>query len=54
VEDEELAPTMKLRRKAVEQKFADTFARLYDDPAFGLPIPTTPPPDRWKSGQSAG
>jgi long-chain acyl-CoA synthetase len=38
VEEEELTPTMKVRRKEVETKFAATFARLYEDPAFGLDI----------------
>jgi long-chain acyl-CoA synthetase len=38
VEEEELTPTMKVRRKEVETKFASTFARLYEDPGFGLEI----------------
>lgn len=38
VEEEELTPTMKVRRKEIEVKFADTFSKLYDDPAFGLDI----------------
>ena len=36
--EDELTPTMKVRRKAVEKKFADTFTRLYEDPSFGLEV----------------
>lgn len=32
----ELTPTMKLKRKAVEQKFTDLFGRIYDEPGFAL------------------
>jgi len=32
----ELTPTMKLKRKAVEQKFAELFNRIYDEAGFGL------------------
>ena len=32
----ELTPTMKLKRKAIEQKFADLFDRIYDEEDFGI------------------
>jgi long-chain acyl-CoA synthetase len=38
VEDDELTPTLKLKRKNVEAKFQQTFDRLYEDPAFGLVV----------------
>ncbi len=38
VQEEELTPTMKVRRKEIEVKFAEMFTRLYEDPAFGLEI----------------
>jgi long-chain acyl-CoA synthetase len=36
VEEDELTPTLKLKRKNVEAKFHETFDRLYQDEAFGL------------------
>jgi long-chain acyl-CoA synthetase len=36
VEEDELTPTLKLKRKNVEAKFQETFDRLYEDEAFGL------------------
>jgi len=36
--EDELTPTLKLKRKNVETKFKDTFDRLYEDEAFGLPV----------------
>ena len=38
VEDDELTPTLKLKRKNVEAKFQQTFDRLYEDDAFGLVV----------------
>jgi len=38
VEEDELTPTLKLKRKNVEAKFQETFDRLYEDEAFGLPV----------------
>jgi long-chain acyl-CoA synthetase len=38
VAEEELTPTMKVRRKNVESKFAATFDRLYTETDFGLAI----------------
>jgi long-chain acyl-CoA synthetase len=35
VEEDELTPTLKLKRKNVEAKFQETFDRLYEDDAFG-------------------
>ncbi|MGB8329099.1 MAG: long-chain fatty acid--CoA ligase [Polyangiales bacterium] len=36
VEDDELTPTLKLKRKNIEVKFKETFDRMYDDERFGL------------------
>jgi len=38
VEQDELTPTLKLKRKNVEVKFKETFDRLYDDDRFGLVV----------------
>jgi long-chain acyl-CoA synthetase len=38
VEDDELTPTLKLKRKNIEAKFAETFDRLYKDDGFGLVV----------------
>ena len=41
VEEDELTPTLKMKRKNIEKKFAETFDRLYDDEAFGLVVMAT-------------
>ena len=38
VEEDELTPTLKLKRKNIEGKFTETFDRLYDDEGFGLVV----------------
>ena len=38
VEEDELTPTLKLKRKNVEAKFKETFDRLYEDEGFGLVV----------------
>jgi long-subunit acyl-CoA synthetase (AMP-forming) len=40
VEEDELTPTLKLKRKNIEAKFTKTFDQLYDDEAFGLVVLT--------------
>ena len=38
VEEDELTPTLKLKRKNIEAKFTEAFDRLYDDAGFGLVV----------------
>ena len=38
VEEDELTPTLKLKRKNIEAKFMETFDQLYDDEGFGLVV----------------
>ncbi len=40
VEEDELTPTLKMKRKNIESKFEETFDRLYDDASFGLVVVT--------------
>ena len=41
VEEDELTPTLKMKRKNIETKFAETFDRLYEDEGFGLVVMPT-------------
>ena len=38
VEEDELTPTLKMKRKNIETKFKETFDQLYEDEAFGLVV----------------
>lgn len=38
VEEDEMTPTLKLKRKKVEKKFAPVFDRLYEDESFGIVV----------------
>ena len=38
LEEDEVTPTMKVKRKNIEKKFASTFDRLYDEKGFGISI----------------
>jgi long-chain acyl-CoA synthetase len=38
LEEDEITPTLKLKRKNIEKKFASVFDRLYEDEAFGLVV----------------
>lgn len=38
LEEDEITPTMKVKRKSIEKKFVATFDRLYDDETFGLAV----------------
>ncbi len=38
LEDDEMTPTLKVKRKNIELRFAEQFARLYADEGFGLTI----------------
>ena len=38
VEQDELTPTLKVKRKNIETKFQETFDRLYEDEGFGLVV----------------
>ena len=38
LEEDEITPTLKLKRKNIEKAFAPVFDRLYDEPGFGVAI----------------
>jgi long-chain acyl-CoA synthetase len=38
LEEDEVTPTLKVKRKNLEKKFASTFDKLYEDAAFGLVV----------------
>jgi len=38
VEEDEITPTMKIKRRKVEKKFAPVFDRLYDEESFGIVV----------------
>jgi long-chain acyl-CoA synthetase len=38
VEEDELTPTLKLKRKNIEVKFKETLDKLYEDEGFGLVV----------------
>ena len=38
VQEDELTPTLKMKRKNIETKFAETLDRLYEDEGFGLVV----------------
>ena len=40
VQEDEITPTLKLKRKNIEAKFTETFDQLYDDEGFGLVVLT--------------
>jgi len=38
LEEDEITPTLKLKRKNIEKKFAEVFDRLYSDEGFGITV----------------
>lgn len=38
LDQDEITPTLKVKRKNVEKKFAATFDKLYEDPSFGIVV----------------
>lgn len=38
LEEDEITPTLKVKRKSIEKKFATVFDKLYDDETFGLAV----------------